>query len=105
MLSIVVPGAATPEGGGCNACVSAMLPRMQFASTDPFLEYCADPYFCELTTPRPGNTDAADIVRARIGAIGLDALRARAAAAENDLINLGITFTVYSDASAIDRIL
>ena len=36
---------------------------------------------------------------------GLDALRARAAAAEDDLLNLGITFTVYSDALAIDRIL
>ncbi|MBU6499358.1 MAG: circularly permuted type 2 ATP-grasp protein, partial [Rhodospirillales bacterium] len=34
-----------------------------------------------------------------------DALRARAAAAENELIDLGITFTVYSDAAAIDRIL
>jgi len=45
------------------------------------------------------------VVRARIAAIGLDALRARAAAAEHDLFNLGITFTVYSDATAIDRIL
>ena len=41
----------------------------------------------------------------RLGRIGLEALRARAAAAETELINLGITFTVYSDASAIDRIL
>ena len=40
-----------------------------------------------------------------VRAIGLDALRARAAAAENDLIDLGITFTVYSEASALDRIL
>ena len=44
-------------------------------------------------------------MQARIGSIGLDALRARAAAAEHDLIDLGITFTVYSDADAIDRIL
>ncbi len=72
---------------------------------DPFSDYLAGPYFCELTRLRPGDGGAAAIVRARIGAIGLDALRARASAAENDLINLGITFTVYSDATAIDRIL
>jgi uncharacterized circularly permuted ATP-grasp superfamily protein len=72
---------------------------------DPFLRYSADPYFCELATFRPGDAGARGAVQARIGAIGLDALRARAAAAENDLINLGITFTVYSDATAIDRIL
>lgn len=44
-------------------------------------------------------------MRSRVAAIGLDALRQRADGAENDLINLGITFTVYSDATSIDRIL
>ena len=83
-----------------------MLTTCTLTSTDPFIDYQADPYFCELTTRRPGaNSAAADTVRQRIGTIGLDVLRARASAAENDLINLGITFTVYSDASAIDRIL
>ncbi len=72
---------------------------------DPFLDYRPGPYFCELTRDRPADAGAAAIIRARICEIGLDALRARAAAAENDLINLGITFTVYSDATAIDRIL
>ena len=70
-----------------------------------FLDYAAGDYFCEFTTRRSGDGRAADILRERIDAIGLDALRLRAAAAENDLINLGITFTVYSEASAIDRIL
>ncbi len=70
-----------------------------------FLDYAAGEFFCELTTRRPGDGGAAGILRGRIDAIGLDALRLRAAAAENDLINLGITFTVYSEASAIDRIL
>jgi uncharacterized circularly permuted ATP-grasp superfamily protein len=78
---------------------------MQHSRPDPFADYRPDPYFCELTTGRPGDGGAAAAVRARIGAIGLEALRARAAAAEHDLINLGITFTVYSDANAIDRIL
>ncbi len=44
-------------------------------------------------------------LEARLAKIGLDALRGRAAAAETELIDLGVTFTVYSDATAIDRIL
>ena len=72
---------------------------------DPFHDYDHQPYFCELATHRDGDGGARAAVRARIGSIGLETLRARAAAAENDLINLGITFTVYSDATAIDRIL
>jgi uncharacterized circularly permuted ATP-grasp superfamily protein len=82
-----------------------MLSPMQHHPTDPFRDYRADPFFCELTTARPGDVGTASTVRERIATIGLDALRARAAAAENDLINLGITFTVYSDATSIDRIL
>ncbi len=72
---------------------------------DPFASYDPGAYFCELGADRPGDPGAAAHVRRSIAAIGLDALRARAAAAENDLINLGVTFTVYSEATAIDRIL
>ena len=71
---------------------------------DPFATYDPGPYWCELE-PRANDGGAAALLRQRIAAIGLDALRARAAAAETDLFNLGITFTVYSDANAIDRIL
>ena len=78
---------------------------MNTRPTSPFADYDAAPYFCELTSKRPGGEAARAAVQARIGSIGLDALRARAAAAEHDLIDLGITFTVYSDADAIDRIL
>ena len=41
----------------------------------------------------------------RLQAIGLGTLRERASDAERELFTLGITFTVYSDRSAIDRIL
>jgi uncharacterized circularly permuted ATP-grasp superfamily protein len=71
---------------------------------DPFASYDPGQYFCELTE-RAGDGGAINRVRNRVSAIGLDALRLRAAGAENDLINLGITFTVYSDATSIDRIL
>jgi uncharacterized circularly permuted ATP-grasp superfamily protein len=78
---------------------------IQPTPNDPFAAYAPQPYFCELTTPRAGDGGALAEIRRRIGAIGLDALGTRAAAAERELINLGITFTVYSEASAIDRIL
>ena len=71
---------------------------------DPFTSYDAGAYFCELTA-RPGDGGAIERIRRRVSSIGLDALRTRAAGAEHDLINLGITFTVYSEAEAIDRIL
>ncbi len=77
---------------------------MTASPIDPFASYDPGLYFCELTA-RDGDRGAIDQVRSRVSAIGLDALRARATGAENDLINLGITFTVYSEAAAIDRIL
>ena len=72
---------------------------------DPFRAYQHGQYFCELTSPREGEGGAMAAIRRRIADIGLEALRARASAAEHELINLGITFTVYSEANAIDRIL
>ena len=71
---------------------------------DPFADYDPGPYYCELS-PRANDGGAAALIRQRIAEIGLGAMRARAAAAEGDLFNLGITFTVYSEAAAIDRIL
>jgi uncharacterized circularly permuted ATP-grasp superfamily protein len=82
-----------------------MPPTSPASPPDPFDSYEPGGYFCELLRDRPADGGAAARVRARISAIGLEALRARAAAAENDLINLGITFTIYSDSTAIDRIL
>ncbi len=77
---------------------------MSVQAVDPFSSYDPGSYFCELTA-RAGDGGAIARVRSRVAAIGLDALRARAAGAENDLIDLGITFTVYSEAATIDRIL
>lgn len=74
------------------------------ASSDPFANYDPNGYFCELTA-RAGDGGAIDRIRERVSAIGIDTLRARSEGAEHDLINLGITFTVYSEAEAIDRIL
>ena len=78
---------------------------MDSITHDPFRDYQPGPYFCELTSQRADDMGTSAEIRARLAAIGLDALRARATAAETDLINLGVTFTVYSQAAAIDRIL
>ena len=71
---------------------------------DPFATYDPGPFYCELLSRiRPDGAGAR--VRDRIAAIGLEALRARAKTADSELMNLGVTFTVYSEAAAIDRIL
>ncbi len=80
----------------------------RFGETDqrPSLAGCdAAPFFRELITPRSGYADVLDAVVARLAALPVEELRRRAAAAERDLFNLGIISTVYSDATAIDRIL
>ena len=40
-----------------------------------------------------------------LAGLSINALKERAAAANAELYNLGITFTIYSDARTIDRIL
>jgi len=48
---------------------------------------------------------ASHIIRDRLSGLSIDMLKERAAAANAELYNLGITFTIYSDARTIDRIL
>ncbi len=66
-------------------------------------KYDCGPYFCELN----GQKDERLLkkITKRIDEIEISALRRRARDAERELFNLGITFTVYSDRDAIDRIL
>ncbi|WP_025897488.1 circularly permuted type 2 ATP-grasp protein [Sneathiella glossodoripedis] len=65
-------------------------------------------YFCELLGLPDGSSvtskTAATIIK-RLDKLNLKALKKRALAAEHELYNLGITFTVYTDSQAIDRIL
>ena len=62
--------------------------------------YSAGGYYCEMT----GGTAAAP-VRERLNGLSIEELRQRAARAEAELHDLGITFTVYSEKDAIDRVL
>ena len=60
--------------------------------------------FCELGHC-VRHSASGQLIRARLDALGLDELAHRARAAEAELYNQGITFTIYSDGDAIDRIL
>src|SRR5271168_1271603 len=57
-------------------------------------------FYCEML-----ESPASAGVRERLSGLSIDALKERAAAANAELYNLGITFTVYSEAKTIDRIL
>ena len=70
-----------------------------------FGPYDPGSYFCEMFG-RPGNlaTHTGAIVE-RLGALPLADLRRRHSAAERELMNFGITFTVYSEKGQTDSIL
>jgi uncharacterized circularly permuted ATP-grasp superfamily protein len=57
-------------------------------------------FFCEMLRDA-----ASEAVRERLSRMSIEALEKRAADANAELYNLGITFTVYSQARTIDRIL
>ncbi len=67
--------------------------------------YDPAPFFCELLHRRDTPIAGIDAVARCLAALPLAELRRRAAVAGDELYNLGITFTVYSDKDAIDRIL
>ena len=50
-------------------------------------------FYCEMLQSAASRT-----VRERLSGLSIDALMQRAASANVELFNLGITFTVYSDA-------
>ena len=62
-------------------------------------------FFCEMLRGGQPEHPGLTLLRERLGALPIEALQRRAADAGRDLLERGITFTVYSDASAIDRVL
>ena len=62
-------------------------------------------YYCELLGRERGSEAALAAIQDRLARISMAELRRRAELAERELFNLGITFTVYSERDAIDRIL
>jgi uncharacterized circularly permuted ATP-grasp superfamily protein len=68
-------------------------------------DYDPGEFWCELTGREGVPTDSTRLICERLAAMDGSELRRRAQAAERELFNLGITFTVYSDRDSIDRIL
>ena len=68
-------------------------------------DYDPGALFCEMLRPGQASHPALSLLLERLRDMPIEALRRRAADAERDLLERGITFTVYSDATAIDRIL
>jgi len=82
-----------------------MIDRERAAATTMGLLSDYDPgsFFCEMFG-RGGLRHTRE-VRNRLGELDIGALRRRSQDAETELAKLGITFTVYTDRDAIDRIL
>jgi uncharacterized circularly permuted ATP-grasp superfamily protein len=78
------------------------------AATGPSLglldSYDTNGFYCEMLDGAARDPRIAQILD-RLRQVSPDDLRRRAEIAESELYNLGITFTVYSDRDAIDRIL
>ncbi|MFT8665753.1 circularly permuted type 2 ATP-grasp protein [Acetobacter orientalis] len=70
-----------------------------------FAPYQIPDFFCELLNRKEPAPPALQDILHRIDGYSLEELRHRAASAEAQLYKAGITFTVYSDSKAIDRIL
>ncbi len=62
-------------------------------------------YYCEMTGGGSGTAAHTAPIRSRLAELLIEDLRRRARDAERELFSLGITFTVYSQNHAIDRIL
>lgn len=67
--------------------------------------YAAGGFFCEMLRPGQPADPMIETLLRRLDEVPVAALRKRAQDAERDLMERGITFTVYSAAEAIDRIL
>jgi uncharacterized circularly permuted ATP-grasp superfamily protein len=67
--------------------------------------YDAGKYYCELLGSSSSPHPVIEVIERQLSTISEKELRNRATVAENDLFDLGVTFTVYSEKTAIDRVL
>ena len=75
------------------------------AASGPLSAYKSDGYFCEMLGTQDQPAGHTHDIRDRLNALDLTDLRGRARDAELELYSFGITFTVYTQKDAIDRIL
>ncbi|WP_415449948.1 circularly permuted type 2 ATP-grasp protein [Acetobacter syzygii] len=67
--------------------------------------YDTPDFFCELMNRNASVPPIINCVKERLSALSIEELKNRTASAEAQLYRMGITFTVYTDKEAIDRIL
>ena len=70
-----------------------------------FSHYDPGNFYCEMFGKTAHPASHTEEIRRRLARMKPSALRRRARASDRELFNLGITFTVYSDRNAIDRVL
>lgn len=75
------------------------------SAPDVLAGYESGGFFCEMTGKPDEDAGFTRAIRERLAELGLEELRSRAGDAELELYNFGITFTVYTQKEAIDRIL
>lgn len=73
--------------------------------TGLFAHYDRSGFFCEMFGSDALPAQHTEAIRERLSRMKIASLRRRARASDRELFNLGITFTVYSDKNAIDRVL
>jgi uncharacterized circularly permuted ATP-grasp superfamily protein len=74
-------------------------------ATGLFADYDQGAFFCEMFGSDPEPFQHTQLIRDRMRNMKVSALKRRAQSSDRELYNLGITFTVYSDRDAIDRVL
>jgi uncharacterized circularly permuted ATP-grasp superfamily protein len=75
------------------------------SKTGLFSDYDRGGSYCEMFGNDAHNARHTEIIRDRMRRMKISALRRRAHSSDRELYNLGITFTVYDDRNAIDRVL
>lgn len=78
---------------------------MSQQKTGLFANYDRNGFFCETFGSDTNPALHTSLIRDRMERMKVSALRRRSQASDRELFNLGITFTVYSDRDAIDRVL
>jgi len=67
--------------------------------------YDPGPFYCEMIGRAAAPLEHTATIRRHLAGLNIPDLQQRAQAAERELFNLGITFTLYSGSTSIDRIL
>jgi uncharacterized circularly permuted ATP-grasp superfamily protein len=70
-----------------------------------FSSYDRGGFFCEMFGSETHPAQHTTLIRERMQRMKISTLRRRAQSSDRELYNLGITFTVYDDRNAIDRVL